>query len=332
MRCTDKKKGNRKLSLVLCMTLLAGMLSGCANTAYEIPYEVDSRITSFNVLYKEKPDIAQAFAADVAVVNENVGDSSLIDMSQVGTAALFDLNNNEVLYAMNVHGRMHPASLTKLMTAIVALKYGSVDQVLTATNAVNISESGAQLCGLKRGDTMTLNQALHVMLINSANDAALLIADNIGGSVDRFVEMMNEEAWALGATNTHFANPHGLTAENHYTTAYDMYLIFNEVVKNSDLQEIISTTEYQTTYYDKDKNEKKLTLLSTNRFLKGDFQVPDKVTIVGGKTGTTQAAGHCLVMLTRDVSGALYIAVIMRGTTSDILYTEMIDLLNEIHK
>ena len=111
------------------------------------------------------------------------------------------------------------------MTAVVALKYGNPDDVITATSNVNITESGAVLCGLKEGDRLTLNQALHALLMKSANDAAVAIAEHIGGSVEQFAEMMNEEARAIGATNSHFVNPHGLTADDHYVTAYDMYLI-----------------------------------------------------------------------------------------------------------
>lgn len=341
MRCTDRLvrkrgyrvcKGIKRITAGLCTCMLCSMLSACGNTVYELPYEADSSITSYNVIYKEKPGTASSFAEQLCVVTDDVTDDDSVDMSEAGAAILCDLNNKEVLYAKNVHGRLNPASLTKVMTALVALKYGSTDQVLTATDAVNITESGAQLCGLKSGDTMTLNQALHIMLINSANDAAMLIADNIGGSVEDFVAMMNEEAKALGATNTNFMNPHGLTQENHYTTAYDLYLIFNAAIEYDFLQEIISMTEYQTTYYDKNGSEKKLSVKNTNRFFKGEYQAPDHVTVVGGKTGTTNAAGHCLMLLSRDVSGAPYISVILRSTASDVLYPEMIDLLDEINK
>jgi D-alanyl-D-alanine carboxypeptidase len=218
------------------------------------------------------------------------------------------------------------------MTALVALKYGTMDQILTATNTVNITEPGAALCGIKPGDTMTLHQALHILMIKSANDVAMLIAENVSGSVEGFVQLMNEEAKAIGATNTLFQNPHGLTQENHYTTVYDLYLIFNEAMKYDLFQEIIHMSEYQTTYYDKAGEEKKLNVSSTNRFFKGDFKAPDKVTVIGGKTGTTNAAGHCLILMTRDVNGQPYISVVLRSTSSDELYTEMIDLLDEIHK
>ena len=336
MRCTNRKenkknKKSKKYRYLAYISLVSVLFTGCADTIYEIPYESDSEITSFNIIAREKAGNAKAFASELCIVTEDIMDDEAVDMSGAGAAVLCDVNSKEVLYAKNAHSRMQPASLTKVMTALVALKYSSAEQILTATDAVNITESGAQLCGLKKGDTMTLNQALHVLLINSANDVAMLIAENVGGSVDGFVQLMNEEARALGATNTNFMNPHGLTQEDHYTTAYDLYLIFHEAVQNEFLQEIIRTMEYQTTYYDKNGQEKKLNVKNTNRFFR-DYQAPDNVTVVGGKTGTTNAAGHCLMLLARDVNGAPYISIILRSQSSDVLYPEMIDLLNEINK
>ncbi len=340
MRCTNKntnksehqkKIKNKTYKYLAYISLASVLLTGCADTIYEIPYESDSQITSFNIIAREKAGSARAFASDLCIVTEDIMDDESVDMSKAGAALLCDVNSKEVLYAKNAHSRMQPASLTKVMTALVALKHSSAEKVLVATDAVNITESGAQLCGLKKGDTMTLNQALHVLLINSANDVAMLIAENVGGSVEGFVQMMNEEARALGATNTNFMNPHGLTQEDHYTTAYDLYLIFQEAIQNEFLQEIIRTMEYQTTYYDRSGQEKKLNVKNTNRFFR-DYQAPDSVTVVGGKTGTTNAAGHCLMLLARDVNGAPYISIILRSQSSDVLYPEMIDLLNEIHK
>lgn len=307
-------------------------LTGCGNVTYEMPYQADAEISSYNVLFREKPGVAQSFAADLCVVTQNVMNDETVDMTEAGAAVLFDVNQHEVVYSKNAHERLHPASLTKVMTALVALKYGSTDQVLTATNEVNITESGAVLLGLKSGDTMTLNQALHYLLIRSANDVAMLIAENVGGTVEHFIELMNEEAKALGATNTNFMNPHGLTQEGHYTTAYDLYLIFNEAIQYDFFQEIIHMTSYQTTYYDKNGTAKDKTVNSTNKFLNSEYQSPSQVTVIGGKTGTTNAAGHCLILLSRDINGAPYISVIMRSSSNDVLYKEMIDLLDEIKK
>ena len=91
-------------------------------------------------------------------------------------------------------------------------------------------------------------------------------------------------------------------------------------------------TSYQTTFYDKNGKEKKLSVGNTNKFLRGDYQAPDQVTVIGGKTGTTNAAGHCLILLSRDVAGSPYISVILRAQANDVLYQEMIDLLDEIQK
>ena len=150
----------------------------------------------------------------------------------------------------------------------------------------------------------------------------------MGGSVDNFVDMMNQEARRLGATNTNFVNPHGLTADKHYTTAYDLYLIFNEAIKYETFREIIQMSSYQTTYYDARGNPKSVDKKTTNLFLRGDRQAPANVTVIGGKTGNTSKAGQCLMLLTKDVGGASYISVILRSDST--VYEEMSELLGEI--
>lgn len=166
------------------------------------------------------------------------------------------------------------------------------------------------LIGLKTYDTMTLNQALHILLINSSNDVANLIAENVAGDIDSFVQMMNEEAVRLGATNTNFTNPHGLSDSNHYTTVYDMYLIFNEAIKYDIFNEIIHMQTYETVYYDSRGREKEVDIMTTNMFLRGNYTAPNNMTVVGGKTGTTDMSGHCLMILAKDTSGNPYIGVI----------------------
>lgn len=313
---------------------LAVMLgfTACGNLEYDMPYNPDAEVSVFNVLSGQSSSTVEAFAADLCIVTGDYLNEEAVDMSQATAAVLFDVNEKEVLYSKNAHERLHPASLTKVMTALVALKNSSPDMVLKATNSVNITESGAQLCGLKSGDTMTMDQALRILLMYSANDVAMLIAENVGGTTERFIEMMNEEAARLGATNTNFMNPHGLTQDGHYTTAYDLYLMFNEAIKYETFNEIIHMTSYQTTYYDQDGEAKNLSFDTTNLFLRGDYQSPENITVIGGKTGTTNAAGHCLLLLSRDANGAPYISIILRSEARDVLYKEMADLLDEINK
>lgn len=327
-----RTKRNVKLIALWLVTVLAAVsLSGCGDLEYSMAYSVDSSVSAYNVVTKQDSEKLDPFASQLCVVNGDVLDEENVAI-EATSAVLFDLNDREVLYSKNAHERMHPASLTKVMTALVALQNGSLDQVLTATSSVNITESGAQLCGVKAGDTMTLDQALHILLMYSANDVAMMIAENIGGTTEHFIEMMNEEAKRLGATNTQFMNPHGLTQEGHYTTAYDLYLIFNEAIKYEVFNEIIHMTSYQTTYYDQDGNAKELSFQSSNLYLRGNYQPPENVTVIGGKTGTTNAARSCLILLSRDVSGAPYISVILSAETRDLLYQEMTDLLDEINK
>ena len=308
-------------------------MTGCGKASFAMPYHENTGLSGFNVIENgESVAALNPFASDLCVIPQDIAFDDSVDMTEAGAAILFGLEEKEILFSKNPHEKLYPASLTKVMTALVALENGNLEQILTATNEVNITEAGAQLCGLKAGDTMTLSQALHILLIYSANDVAMLIAENIGQTVDGFITLMNEKAQEIGATNTHFVNPHGLTDVEHYTTAYDLYLIFNEALKYNTFYEIIHMTSYQTTYQDKNGADKELSFQTTNRFLRGHFQPPSNITVIGGKSGTTNAAGHCLMLLSKDTSGSPYISIILRSKTNDILYTQMIDLLEEINK
>lgn len=311
--------------------LLAALaLTGCGQGSFDMPYDCNYQVSSFKLVQTDHRQTTNPFAADLCVVDGDVSNPE-VTLTDVGAAALFDLNNHETLYAKNANAQLPPASITKVMTALVALKYGSPDQILKASDNVIITESGAQVCGLKPGDSMTLDQALRILLLYSANDVAILIAEGIGGSVSGFTELMNKEAQALGATNCHFLNPNGLTEEGHYVTAYDLYLIFAEAVQYNLFNEIIQMPSYNTAYMGSDGTQKAFDKTTTNLYLRGDKAMPDNITVIGGKTGTTKAAGHCLVLLSRSSSGNPYISVILNAASTDDLYTKMTDLLNAAH-
>ncbi len=306
------------------------MFSGCGNNQYDFQYSKNHHTSSFNIISSTVPQTSETFASDICVVSENVL-SENISMEENSAAGLFDVKNSEVIYAKDANEMLYPASLTKVMTALVAIKNGNMDDILVASDNVRVNESGATAIGLKAGDTMTLNQALHILLINSANDVANLIAENIGGDIETFVQMMNEEAVRLGATNTNFKNPHGLSDSNHYTTVYDMYLIFNEAIKYDIFNEIIHMQTYETVYYDSRGQEKDVSIMTTNQFLRGNYTAPDNMTVVGGKTGTTDMSGHCLVILAKDTAGNPYIGIILRASSRDLINQEMIQMLAEIN-
>lgn len=327
MKCISKKK--KIMAVLLGCSLL---LCSCGNsTAFESAYDTDNVSSAYSVLQGDFSSVVKPFAQDLCVTSENVTPTS-VDVAGTECAGLFDLTNKEVLYASNIHKQMNPASLTKIMTALVALDNCNIDETITATSNVNITESGAQLCGFQEGDTFTMDQALYGLLMYSGNDAGVAIAEHVAGSVEAFSEMMNEKAKELGATNTHFSNPHGLTAADHYTTAYDLYLIFNAVMQYDKFIEVIHSTEYSSVYHDKNGVEKELSFKSTNQFLNADsgYKAPDNITVIGGKTGTTEAAGACLILLSNDTAGNPYISVILKADDKTVLYTKMTNLLTAI--
>ena len=317
---------NKRYAYLIINSILAISLCGCGRDKLSLSYE---RAITQNALAQDQ--MADTFASDLCVISGDYIEGTDVSMEEESAAGLFDVNHNKVLYSKNIHERLNPASLTKVMTALVAIKYGNTEDTIICSENVKITESGVTLCGLKAGDKLTLNQALHALLINSANDAAIAIAEHIGGSVEGFADMMNEEAVLLGATGSHFVNPHGLTENEHYVTAYDMYLIMNAAMQYELFNEIIHMNEYTTVYYGSDDSEKEMSFRSTNLFFHGDYAAPDKITVIGGKTGTTNAAGNCLILLTKDTGGNPYISVILRASQRTLLYEEMIDLLEEIN-
>ncbi|MCD8016148.1 MAG: serine hydrolase [Lachnospiraceae bacterium] len=268
------------------------------------------------------------FASELCVVTGDTNTSAVSLESY--SAALFDLNNQETLYALDVFTKRSPASITKVMTALVTLKYGNLDDQVTVTSTALDIEEGSSVADLKVGDVLSLRQLLYGMMVVSGNDAAMVIAEHVAGSVDAFVELMNEEAEAIGATGTHFTNPHGLTDSDHYTTVYDIYLIFNEAMKDDTFLDIINRKNFYAEYTDADGNAVAVTWDSTNEYFTGDATAPDDVIVYGGKTGTTDDAGACLALLAKDLYGNPYVAIILHSESKETLYPEMNELLSLI--
>lgn len=271
---------------------------------------------------------AKPFAGDLCVTDGNVNETAIFINAYEG--ALFNLTEGEVEYAKDIFTPRSPASLTKVMTALVALKYGNLDDIVTVTETALDIEYGSSVCDIKVGDRISLKQLIYGLLIASGNDAAMMIAEHVGGSVEQFVALMNEEALALGATGTHFNNPHGLTDPEHYTTAYDLYLMFQEAMKYDVFLDIINRKNYYAEYSRADGSAVAVTWESTNYYFTGAADSPEDVIIYGGKTGTTDDAGACLALLSKDLYGNPYLSVILHSMTKEDLYLEMNQILSLI--
>lgn len=232
----------------------------------------------------------------------------------------------------NPFKRMYPASITKLMTALVCVNtVDDLDQEFVISPSSSIKVSGSSTAFLQVGESLKVRDLLYGMLLPSGNDAAVAIAEASAGSVDKFVDKMNEEAVRLGALSSHFTNPHGLPDEKHYTSSYDIYLIFKAVMENDDLREILATTEYQVIYKDRNGVKKSQVWKATNLYSTGEKIFPEELRITGAKTGTTKDAGYCLALNTEKKDSSLsYISVVMKSASKDNLYQNMTNLLAKI--
>lgn len=319
VKCT-----NRILALTLASSFL---LVGCGEEA-EINYDLYNTSNEVGLTTDSTVDADYFFSSDIAVVGlDDVGDITL-DGHVAEAAGLFNGATRECMYAQNVHERLYPASVTKVMTALVALKYGNLEQVITVSEEAAKRRKDASNIELHQGDMITLEQLLYGLMLPSGNDAAKAIAEGVGGSIEGFVDMMNEEAALIGATNTHFVNPNGLHEDDHYSTVYDMYLIFNEALKNDKFVEIISTNEFVSVYTDSTGATVEKTYKTSNGYLAEEYKLPQGVTIIGGKTGTTNQAGHCLALYSKNEKSEPIITIVFKAdsrTNTYLLTREMLE-------
>lgn len=328
-------KRNRTLVLIMVLLMAAAVCAGYTvwyfvlrthDRALVMPYESSSffGIGSGNM----EGSRADPFASGLCVTDGDVNSDRIAITSTEG--ALFDIDNENVLYAKDIFEERSMASLTKIMTCLVALKYGNLDDQVTVTDIIKDIIEGSSVCELHVGDVLSLKQLLYGMMIASGNDAAMMVAEHIAGSVDGFVQMMNEEAKALGATHTHFVNPYGMTEEGHYTCAYDIYLMFNAAMQYDTFLDIINRESYYALYQDGTGDAYAMTWESTDHYLTGEAELPGNVTVYGGKTGTTDDAGACLCVLSKDEYGSPYISVILNSSDKDQLYVDMNQILSQV--
>ncbi len=199
-------------------------------------------------------------------------------------ACILERETGRVLFEHDMHARLPMASTTKVMTALLALEMGDLDsEVACSENAFGVPGTSIYL---QLGETLTLREMVSGLMLASGNDAAVAIAEHIGGSVEGFAGMMNARAREIGAMNTHFANPHGLPDENHYTTAYDLALIAREAMNNDAFRALVSTRHASIPWEGRTYNRQ---LTNKNRLL------ADYPGATGIKTGYTSKAGRCLV-------------------------------------
>lgn len=239
------------------------------------------------------------------------------------SAVVMDLDSGAFLYSKNMDDTKYPASITKILTTLIAIEHSRPSEKVTfSANAVYGIEQGSSNIGIRLGENLTMEDCLYGMMLESANEVCVAVAEHISGSVDAFVELMNQKAASLGCTNTHFTNPNGLPDENHYTTAHDMALIAQAAYNNATFRKVCQTTTYciGTT----NKCGEKRWLSNHHKMLPDRDYTYEGCT--GGKTGFTQAALNTLVTYA-ERDGRRLVCVSLR-TNGRQIYTDTASLLD----
>ena len=242
---------------------------------------------------------------------------------------LMEESSGKILYSKNANSVMYPASTTKMMTAILTIENCNLSDIATVShNAVFSIPNGYSTASLVEGEELTIEQLLNVLLIPSANDAAVVLAEHIAGSVESFSEMMNSKATEIGCKNTHFVNPSGIHDENHYSTAYDLALIGRYAMQLPTFRSIVSKTRYSLPITNKYDKEDRI-FNTTNDLLKPNYE--DSPTnyyykyATGAKTGYTDPAGHCIVATATKDNLSLIAVVLNDDFTEENISQRPID-------
>ncbi len=259
---------------------------------------------------------------DLKKINSSIKSSAAIVM---------EATTGKIIYSKNGNAIKYPASTTKILTAIIAIEQSSLnDMALVSEYAVTSIPSGYTNANIQVGETLSIKDLLYALMLASANEAAVVIAEHISGSNSEFAELMNKKAIEIGCKNTHFINANGMHNKSHYTTAYDMALITQYAMKNKTFRQIVSTTSYTlpaTKVYPYNSrtftNTNSLIIVNKNN-VPNNFYYPSAI---GVKTGFTSPAGNCLVSAANN-NGLEFITVILGARAKDIRYIDTINLFN----
>ena len=276
------------------------------------------QVTAYATVSMTGPGVQETAAASDATAatgtaTSGTGTSTVAEPTiQSEGAVVMDAATGTVLYGKNQNTRYYPASITKLMTALLVLENCQLgDTVTFSKTATENLEAGAVSLKLKEGDKLTVEQCLYGLLLKSANEVANGLAEKVSGSVSGFASLMNQKAAALGCTGTHFVNPNGLNDTNHYTTPYDMALIARAAFQNDTLRKIDTTLSYKFPAT-KNAGERTITMGHKMMYSTDSRYYPG---IIGGKTGYTSKAGNTLVT-GAEKNGVRLIAVVMKSKST----------------
>ena len=328
----------KKITALLLVTAILAGCTGCGKKQKSLlgDYRSKDSVVHADIGAQSEaryaPLLSQFFICNVThdmLTTDYVFDEEKPDRK--GCAFVINRTKNELVFGYRMDELFSPASITKLMTALVTLNRCKTDEKVVITKEMAEFSRGS-VEELNEGDIMTVHDLLLCMLVSSANNAAVALAIHVAGSEAAFVELMNQEMKKLGGLNTNFVNASGLHDDKHKTTPYDMYIVYQECTKYKEFREIMTYTEKRYNYVDKSGAQRSRTVKTTNCFKLTDpkhhYDYPNSIAILGGKTGTTNSAGYCLIMHIKNSYGTEYILGVFRAESEEKLYTKMNDLMS----
>lgn len=312
-------------------------MSGCgSDVTIDNPYDISASATNAKgdavTEFSGTSADVHYFAEDLCVAPKEQTHSDAVTDEVVEAMGIFLPATQTISYQKNIYEKMYPASTTKILTAYLAITRGNPDDMVTISEHAADQASDSSVCGMRAGDQIKLSDLLYGLMLKSGNDAAVAIAEHISGSEEEFATLMNETARSFGATNSHFVNANGLHDEEHYTCVYDLYLIFAHAIEEDFFLQLIQTTSYTVYYTDASGAQASQTWMNTNKYLNGEVIQPEGITVLGGKTGTTNAAGYCLVLLSNNDKKEPVISIILKSDGRSNLYYVMNQVLSNFAK
>ena len=269
--------------------------------------------------------------ADNVVNNKNIAidiikeEKDIFEVLEAPNLLLGETNTDRIIYERNADEKIYPASITKLLTAILVVENCELDETVTVSESAVMSvPSGYVNANLQVGEEITVEDLLYVMLIPSANDAANALAEHVGGSIESFSTMMNTRAKELGCTGSNFTNPSGLHQEEHYTTCRDIYLISREAISKEYIRKILETTKY--TLPETNKYTGTSRAFTTTNYMKlKSLSKYYRDYCIGGKTGYTGEAKNCVVEFAQK-DGIELVAIVM-GESAKVKGQKFLDTI-----
>jgi len=237
---------------------------------------------------------------------------------------LVESSTGKILYEKNAYEKMYPASTTKVLTAILTLENCDLDEMATVSHhSIYSLPNGYVNANLQEGEQISVNDLMYALMVKSANDAAIVLAEHIAGSVEAFSDMMNKKAKEIGCKNTHFVNPNGIHNENHYSTAYDLYLMASYGMENELFRKYVSTATYTLPVTNKYPAADRI-CVTTNDMLRKKSKYYNE-NVIGIKTGFTTEAKNCLIAGAKKDNVELISVVLHSGTNAEGLSERYID-------